>query len=80
MGLKKIEITKLIDEKLKKDKIYLKDLLNKTKTIESYDIFIQEFTLIKNTFKDKIPEFVDICDKYLNNMDEFINECKNIKL
>ena len=53
MGLKKIEITKLIDEKLKKDKIYFKDLLNKTKTIESYDIFIQEFTLIKKHLKTK---------------------------
>lgn len=76
MAIKKIEITRLIDEKMTNDSIVARDLLDKTVTIKSYEQYIQMFSLIKNTFKDKIPEFYERALLYINKMEEFINRCK----
>ena len=76
MAIKKIEITRLIDEKMTNDSIMARDLLDKTVTIKSYEQYIQMFSLIKNTFKDKIPEFYERALLYINKMEEFINRCK----
>ena len=43
--IKKIEITKLIDEKLTEYPIRYTDLMNKTYSINSYEKYIQEFSL-----------------------------------
>jgi len=76
MVIKKIEITRLIDEKLNKDSIIARDLLDKSIIIKSYEQYIQIFSLIKNTFKDKIPEFYEKALLYINKMEDFINKCK----
>ena len=57
--IKKIEITKLIDEKLTEYPIRYTDLMNKTYSINSYEKYIQEFSLIKSSFKDNIKEFFE---------------------
>ena len=75
--MKKIEITKLIDEKLSRNPLNFNDLLNKTNSINSYEKFIQEFTLMKNTFKDNIPNFHDETVKYIERMNVFINVCSD---
>lgn len=76
--MKKIQITNLIDEKLSRDRLEFYDLLNQTHYIDSYEKYIQEFNLIKNTFKDNIQEFTDMADDYLSRMDNFITECKGL--
>lgn len=76
--MKKIQITNLIDEKLSRDRLEFYDLLNQTHYIDSYEKYIQEFNLIKNTFKDNIQEFTDIVDDYLSRMDNFITQCKGL--
>lgn len=76
MVIQKIEITKLIDENMSKEPITFRDLLDKSITIRSYEQYIQIFSLIKNTFKDKIPEFYDRALGYIDKMEDFINKCK----
>ena len=76
--MKKIEITNLIDEKLSRNKLEFYDLLNQTHYIDSYEKYIQEFNLIKNTFKNNIQEFADIADDYLSRMENLVNQCKSL--
>lgn len=76
--MKKIEITNLINKKLSRNKLEFFDLLNQTYYIDSYEKYIQEFTLIKNTFKDDIQEFSEAADEYLSRMESFINHCKSL--
>lgn len=73
--VKKIEITKIIDEKLNEYPIRYNDLMNKTYSINSYEKFIQEFTLIKNSFKNTIDEFCDVADNQLEKMETLIKNC-----
>lgn len=73
--VKKIELTKIIDEKLTEYPIRYTDLMNKTYSINSYEKFIQEFTLIKNSFKDTINEFYEIAENQINKMESLINDC-----
>ena len=73
--IKKIEITKIIDEKLKEYPIRYIDLMNMTYSINSYEKYIQEFSLIKNTFKETIKEFFEIAENQINKMESLINDC-----
>lgn len=73
--IKNIEITKLINEELSNYSIHFTDIMNKRYTIDTYEKYIQEFTLIKNTFKNKIPEFCEIATDYINKMEGLINDC-----
>lgn len=74
--MKKIEITNLINEKISKEQLEFRDLLNKTIYINSYEKFVQVFSLLENTYKDKIPEFYNIAENYLKRIENFINSCK----
>ena len=76
--MKKIEITKRMDEKLSRNPFNFVDLLNKNNQINSYEKFVQDFNLMKNTFKDSIPNFYDESIKYINRMEKFIEECNEI--
>lgn len=71
----KIEVTKLIDDKLSKESLQIKDLLNTRICFDSYEKYKQEFNLMKNTFKDNITEFYNEAIKCLNKMEEFISKC-----
>ena len=73
--IKKIEITKLIDEKLTEYPIRYTDLMNKTYSINSYEKYIQEFSLIKSSFKDNIKEFFEIAENQINKIESLINDC-----
>lgn len=73
--IKKIEVTKIIDERLKEYPIRFIDLMNNTYSINSYEKYIQEFTLIKNTFKNSINEFYEIAENYFNKIENLISEC-----
>ena len=73
--IKKIEITKIIDEKLAEYPIRYIDLMNKTYSINSYEKYIQEFSLIKSTFKETIKEFFEIAENQINKMESLINDC-----
>lgn len=75
--IKKIEITKLIDEKMNKEPLYFRDLMGNNYTINSYEEFIQKFTLIKNTFKNHIIDFYNEANDLLNKMATFINDCNS---
>ena len=73
--IKKIEITKLIDEKLTEHPIRYTDLMNKTYSINSYEKYIQEFSLIKSSFKETIKEFFEIAENQINKIESLINDC-----
>ena len=73
--IKKIEITKLIDEKLTEHPIRYTDLMNKTYSINSYEKYIQEFSLIKSSFKEAIKEFFEIAENQINKIESLINDC-----
>ena len=73
--IKKIEVTKIIDEKLAEYPIRYIDLMNKTYSVNSYEKYIQEFTLIKNSFKDTIKEFFEVAENQINKMESLINDC-----
>lgn len=73
--IKKIEITKIIDEKLKEYPIRYIDLMNMTYSINSYEKYIQEFSLIKDTFKETIKEFFEIAENQINKIESLINDC-----
>lgn len=72
--MKKIEIQAIISEHLSKKPIQLNDLLNKSTKLNSYDVFMQEFHYIENTFKD-IPEFSKIALECIDKMNTFIDSC-----
>lgn len=76
MGIKKIEITRLIDENMNSNPIVARDLFGNSIVIRSYEQYIHMFSLIKNTFKDKLPEFYDRALEYINKMKDFIDKCK----
>lgn len=73
--VKKMEITKIIDEYLKEYPMHFNDLLNYDCKVNSYEKFIQEFSIIKNSFKDKIPEFCEIANNFIEKMEMLIKEC-----
>lgn len=73
--IKKIEITKIIDKKMSSYPIRYTDLMNKTYSINSYEKYIQEFSLIKSSFKETIKEFFDIAENQINKMESLINTC-----
>ncbi len=73
--IKRIEITKIIDEKLIEYPIRYIDLMNKTYSINSYEKYIQEFSLIKSAFRESIKEFFDIAENQINKMESLINDC-----
>lgn len=72
----KLEITNAITNYLSKYPITLIDLLGKSIRIDSYEKYIQELTLSRNTFKDSIPEFYDSANSFLEKMNNFIVSCK----
>ena len=73
--IKKIEITKIIDEKLTEYPIRYIDLMNNTYSINSYEKYIQEFSLIKNSFKETIKEFFEVAENQINKMESLIKDC-----
>ena len=73
--MKKIEIEQIISELMSEQPIRIIDLMNKSYSINSYEKFIEEFSLIKNSFKGHINEFVEIANNYLNNMKNLIDDC-----
>ena len=72
--MNKLEIIKLIDEKLMKNNLEFIDLLGFTHKIDSYQSYIYEFSLIKKSY-NKIAEFEKIAMDYLNRMDRLISYC-----
>lgn len=72
--MKKIEIQTQISKCLTQKPIQLNDSLNNHISLDSYEIFMQEFNYIKNTFKN-IPEFSKIAIEYINKMNAFIDSC-----
>lgn len=76
--MKKIDISQKITQKLNKEPLNYLDLMNKNIRIDSYEKYIQEFSLLKHTYEDKLPEFNNIAVDYLNKMDVFINNCINV--
>ena len=73
--MKKIEITKLMDEVLYSYPLTFIDLLGKIVSINSYEKYLQEFKLIQNTFRNNIPEFYEEATKFLEKIDNFIKTC-----
>lgn len=76
----KVEITNSITICLSKTPITLLDLLGKNIALDSYEKYVQEFTLIKNSFKDDIPEFSNEAITFLEKMKNFINSCESVNI
>lgn len=72
--MNKLEIQTAISSCLKKKPIHLKDLLEQTTKINSYETFIQELRYITNIFKN-IPEFKKSAQEYIDKMNSFIDSC-----
>jgi len=72
--MKKIEIQTAISSCLEKRPIILKDLLNFTTRITSYEVFIQELRYVTNTFKS-IPEYEKNAQELIDKMNSFIDSC-----
>ena len=70
----KLEIQTAISSFLEKKPIFLKDILNATIRLNSYELFTQELTFITNSFED-IPEYKESAQEILSKMDNFIESC-----
>lgn len=77
--MKANEIQTLINEHLKSNALYVIDLLNNRIRIDSYDSYKELLKSTSNTYKNKITEFENECDKCLEKSNDFVNHCKEVK-
>lgn len=73
-----LEIETRITKYLESKNLYFIDMLNTSERLESYDFLINLLKTTKNTYKDKILEFANESENYLNRIKEFIDHCKEM--
>ena len=76
--MKRIEITSLINNYLMNVPLYLSDMLNTKIRFNTYEEYKEILNLVKATYKEKIPEFYNEAESYLQKVDNFINSAKEV--
>lgn len=72
--MKRIDVQSQITKYLNSNQVTIIDSLSKQYSIQSYDQYIECFTLIKNTYQNNIVEYCEEAKKYIKLMDEFITK------
>ena len=72
--MKRIDVQNQITKYLNTNHFSITDSLSKSYSIQSYEQYIECFTLIKNTYQNSIIEYFEEAKKYINIMDEFITK------
>lgn len=72
--MKRIDVQSHITKYLNSNTFNIIDSLSKKYSIQSYEQYIEYFTLIRDTYKTNIIEYCEEAKKYINLMDEFITK------
>lgn len=72
--MKRIDVQSYITKYLNSNTFTIIDSLSKQYPIQSYEQYIECFTLIRDTYQTNIIEYCEEAKKYINLMDEFITK------